>query len=164
MEKLPKSKLKAPKKISPLGLNGKQSTPKKHTNEQNKHENMLRNEDSNTTRYMCRHITGAYYGYACEEHALKCVICAGSSKLERPVKVCDDCSSRKTNTTADSARPLRRCIVCDTMIKGDAEPSPAMYCRYCVLLERDRDGCPTTMGTLQVKKDQQLRLANVVIN
>ena len=109
---------------------------------------------------MCRKPSGVLIGYACDEHALRCIICAGTSRLVRPVKVCDECASRTTTATAhDPDRPSRRCIVCELGIRSLDEPQPAMYCEYCVLLERDRDGCPKMVGTSQQVKDSTLRMA-----
>jgi PHD finger-like domain-containing protein 5A len=77
---------------------------------------------------MCRKQIGTTFGYLCSKCDGKCVQCDGYIGMERKVQICDECNYG----------PLaQRCVIC-----GGKGVSVAYYCRECVKLQKDREGCP----------------------
>jgi len=76
---------------------------------------------------MCRKQPGIAIGMVCETCDGRCVLCDSFVNQKVVVHICDEC-----NYGANSGK----CIVCNRM--GMSE---AYYCRECVQLEKDRDGC-----------------------
>jgi PHD finger-like domain-containing protein 5A len=116
---------------------------------------------SGESQKMCRKVAGASTGYVCAAHEGRCVICDAFSDASKPVKICDDCGFQRKSlhsqvAAADAAAAAvaedannkhvaishRRCIVCNR----DGATDIAFYCRSCVLLEKDRDGCPVVLN------------------
>jgi len=81
-----------------------------------------------TDLVMCRKQIGTIIGLVCDKCDGKCPICDSHVHPEVPVHICDECAFG-TNE--------KRCIVC-----GQPGRAEAYYCHECVLLEKDRDGCP----------------------
>lgn len=129
---------------------------------------------------MCRRRVGVHVGVVCEKHDEKCVICDAVGQQKVKVRICDECAvsgncslayvgsseggvvregtsndttttSGNTTTTIASSTVLdtAKCIVCS----ANNAKHPAYYCANCVLLERDRDGCPRVFSTAQHKRD-----------
>merc|ERR1712196_421582 len=76
----------------------------------------------------CRSVIGSCVGTLCEKCDGKCVICDSYVRPSRIVRICETC---------DTESEKKRCLICDSISVSDA-----YYCKECVLLERDRDGCP----------------------
>lgn len=76
---------------------------------------------------ICLRQPGITPGQLCTKCDGKCPLCDSFVNPAVPVRICDECAF---NTG-------KRCIVC-----GMPATVPAFYCRECVRLERDRDGCP----------------------
>lgn len=66
-------------------------------------------------------------------------MCDSHTRPTTIVRVCDEC-------TAGSL--AGRCVTC-----GAAGVSDAYYCAACVMLEKDRDGCPTIVNVGTAKAD-----------
>jgi PHD finger-like domain-containing protein 5A len=79
---------------------------------------------------MCRRFAGVSPGMLCAEHQGRCVVCKSYNEMVSIVRVCDECAFAKEEEA--------RCIVCGRPKATEV----AYYCKYCVLLEKDRDGCP----------------------
>eukprot|EP00758_Cryptobia_borreli_P005492 Tbor_TRINITY_DN4896_c0_g2::TRINITY_DN4896_c0_g2_i2::g.1283::m.1283/K12834/PHF5A; PHD finger-like domain-containing protein 5A len=110
----------------------------------------LRHQQKDSSQYMCRKRTGTSIGLVCEKHEDRCVICDSFSQLELEVRVCDDCGYSKTQ--------LKKCIVCGV----PKAVNPGLYCKYCVALENDRNGCPVAMATADSKRDARVLKASTV--
>jgi hypothetical protein len=76
----------------------------------------------------CRRVAGIAKGMVCATCDGRCPICDSFVHAKSVVRICDECNY---GTSAG------RCIVC-----GGPGVSEAYYCRECVALEKDRDGCP----------------------
>lgn len=127
---------------------------------------------SGDTQRLCRKLIGVSTGFVCDAHEGRCVICDAFTEMAKPAKICDDCgfqrkslhsqmplsnSAAAANTSNGDDKPgnsqlsqQQRCIVCNR----DRASDVAYYCRSCVLLEKDRDGCPVV---LNLSGHQQLR-------
>jgi PHD finger-like domain-containing protein 5A len=106
---------------------------------------------SGTDQKMCRRICGVNEGYVCDAHEHRCVICDSVADPEAgaiPVLVCDDCNR---STARDGGS--HQCIVCGRT----PAPEKATYCRACVLLEKDRDGCPRVENQSRHQRMAQVR-------
>ena len=100
---------------------------------------------SGVEQQMCRRICGTHEGKVCDAHERRCVICDCMCDMTETVFICDDCSF----VGKDDAR----CIVCN---KTPAVEK-AFYCRACVLLEKDRDGCPRVLNQSRHQRMAQVR-------
>merc|ERR1712046_90028 len=80
----------------------------------------------------CRRATGLGVGGLCEKCDGKCVIC---DSYVRP------CSLVRTCAECDLLSRGKRCLICDCLSVSDA-----YYCKECVLMEKDRDGCPKVVN------------------
>merc|ERR1712224_934776 len=88
---------------------------------------------------MCLKITGPIVGRLCEKCEGKCPICDSYVKPMQIVMICSDCSY---------GTHRERCIIC-----GELGVSDAYYCRECIILEKDRDGCPKIINIGSAKTD-----------
>lgn len=111
--------------------------------------------------YMCRKRTGTHIGMVCHRCDDRCVICDGYAHLESEVHICDDCNfatSEANNTFSGAGGTTKqrvKCMVCGHM----GAENPAMYCAYCVRLEKDRDGCPRVMAVSESRRDAQIKMS-----
>ena len=69
----------------------------------------------------------------------KCVICDSFVNPHTLVHICDECNYGSFEG---------RCVVC-----GNPGSTDAYYCRECVQLEKDRDGCPKIVNLGATKTD-----------
>jgi PHD finger-like domain-containing protein 5A len=78
---------------------------------------------------MCRKQPGIGTASVCPTHDGRCVACDSfvEKKLVALVRICDDCSYGSFAT---------RCVVC-----GGRGVNKAYFCKDCVALEKDREGC-----------------------
>lgn len=88
----------------------------------------------------CRQMAGIATGSLCEKCDGKCVICDSLVQPEKLVHICDECNFGNLQG---------RCIICNG--KG---VSSAYYCRECVALEKDRDGCPRIVNIGTARADR----------
>ncbi len=88
---------------------------------------------------MCRKLAGTAIGKLCERCDGRCVICDSYVRPSQLVRICEECNFGNSQD---------RCIVCNAPGKGDA-----YYCRECVQLERDREGCPRIVNLGATKVD-----------
>ncbi|KAJ1854355.1 hypothetical protein LPJ73_002494 [Coemansia sp. RSA 2703] len=88
----------------------------------------------------CRRLPGIAIGRLCEKCDGKCVICDSLVRPNKLVHICDECNYGNL---------LGRCIICNG--KGISD---AYYCKECVDLEKDRDGCPkiVNIGTARIDR------------
>lgn len=77
---------------------------------------------------MCQKQPGVAIGRLCFKDDGKCVICDSYVKPHTLVHICDECNYGSFEG---------KCVIC-----GGIGSSDAYYCKECVLLEKDRDGCP----------------------
>lgn len=88
----------------------------------------------------CRKQPGIAVGRLCHKCDGKCVICDSFVNPDTLVRICDECNY---GTFAG------KCVVC-----GGNGIADAFYCRECVSLEKDRDGCPKIVNLGMAKMDQ----------
>eukprot|EP00826_Nyctotherus_ovalis_P029554 TRINITY_DN2338_c0_g2_i2.p3 TRINITY_DN2338_c0_g2~~TRINITY_DN2338_c0_g2_i2.p3 ORF type:complete len:112 (-),score=39.37 TRINITY_DN2338_c0_g2_i2:60-395(-) len=88
---------------------------------------------------MCRKQQGTAIGRLCEKCDGKCVICDSYVRPCVLVKICDECNFGSLQG---------RCTIC-----GGPGISDAYYCKECVLMEKDRDGCPKIVNLGTAKTD-----------
>ncbi|OBA18567.1 uncharacterized protein OGAPODRAFT_44644 [Ogataea polymorpha] len=88
---------------------------------------------------LCLKQPGTAVGRLCEKCDGKCPACDSLVNAARPARICDDCAF-------GSGR--EKCIIC-----GLPGISDAYYCRECVMLERDRDGCPKVVNIGSSRSD-----------
>jgi PHD finger-like domain-containing protein 5A len=91
--------------------------------------------------YMCRNQPGQSPGYLCQHCDGRCPVCDSHANQEALVKLCDECAVRQQNKKG-------RCVIC-----GAAGECLAYYCHECVLVERDRDGCPRVKNVSNQRRD-----------
>ena len=87
----------------------------------------------------CARIPGVSGGRVCAAHDGRCVVC---DSMVRPValaRVCDGCGLHGGG---------ERCVVCHA--RGVAD---AYYCKECVQMEKDRDGCPAVVNIGAARTD-----------
>ncbi|MES1916605.1 MAG: hypothetical protein MHM6MM_008414 [Cercozoa sp. M6MM] len=88
---------------------------------------------------MCRKQPGTAVGRLCARCDGKCVICDSYVRPYQQVRICEECNFGNFEG---------RCIIC-----GGTGESDAYYCYECVLLEKDRDGCPRIVNLGTSRKD-----------
>ena len=93
------------------------------------------------TSVRCGRLQGRQAGQVCERCSDQCVGCEADRHLREEARVCDACAAQLLTSL-----PLRRgvaavCIQCG----GKGAVQTAYFCRECVLLMRDRDGCPRVL-------------------
>lgn len=81
---------------------------------------------------LCRKQPGLAIGRLCARCDGKCVICDSYVRPQTRVRVCDEC---------DYGSFKGRCVVCGAQGVADA-----FYCKECVQMEKDRDGCPKVVN------------------
>lgn len=116
---------------------------------------------------MCRKQAGTHFGYLCHVCEGRCVLCDSYIRPAAPVRLCPSCysssfnaASRPSISSTSSINPTAstyssqngnnpRCVICNA---PDAT-SQAFYCRECVVMEKDRDGCPKVVNLSSAKLD-----------
>jgi len=88
---------------------------------------------------MCRKQAGIAIGRLCEKCGGKCVICDSLVKPAVLARICEEC-----NYGSNSGK----CVIC-----GGVGVSDAHYCKECVMMEKDRDGCPKIINLGSSKTD-----------
>lgn len=88
---------------------------------------------------MCRKQAGIAVGRVCETCDGRCVICDSHVRLSTLVRICDECNFGSLKG---------RCVICNALGVSDA-----YYCKECVMLEKDRDGCPKIINVGTAKTD-----------
>jgi hypothetical protein len=88
---------------------------------------------------MCRKQPGAAVGRLCAKCDGRCVICDSHVRPATLVHVCDECNYGSLEG---------RCVVC-----GGRGVADAYYCKECVMMEKDRDGCPKVVNLGQNRVD-----------
>lgn len=88
---------------------------------------------------MCRKQAGLPVGRLCDKCDGKCCVCDSYVRPHTLVRICDECNFGAAQG---------KCIIC-----GGSGVSDAFYCKECVLLERDRDGCPNVINLSAAKTD-----------
>ena len=68
-----------------------------------------------------------------------CVVCSSMVNPETPVHICDECNYGSLSG---------RCVIC-----GNAGVTDAYYCRECVQLGKDREGCCKIVNLGSTKTD-----------
>lgn len=82
---------------------------------------------------------GIAIGKLCEKCDGKCCLCDSYVRPTKLVHICDECNFGSLQG---------RCLVC-----GGPGVADAYYCRPCVLLERDKDGCPRIVNMGSARTD-----------
>mmetsp|Transcript_1511 Transcript_1511/g.2113 ORF Transcript_1511/g.2113 Transcript_1511/m.2113 type:complete len:111 (+) Transcript_1511:251-583(+) len=88
---------------------------------------------------MCRKQPGVAIGRLCEKCDGLCCVCNSFVNPEKLVHICDECNYGSHEG---------RCTIC-----GNPGVTDAFYCRECVQLEKDRDGCPKIVNLGATKTD-----------
>ncbi|KAL0229886.1 hypothetical protein PCE1_003450 [Barthelona sp. PCE] len=81
------------------------------------------------------------FSVVCQRCSGKCIVCDSHVNLVKRAKMCITCATNQNES----------CVVCSTDIKEGDPTFPGEYCRECVLLERDKDGCPAT-GSVSITR------------
>jgi PHD finger-like domain-containing protein 5A len=88
---------------------------------------------------MCRKQPGIALGRLCEKCDGKCVICDSFVNPATIVHICDECNYGSFEG---------KCVVC-----GGQGVTDAYYCKECVKMGKDRDGCPKVVNLGSTKTD-----------
>lgn len=91
----------------------------------------------------CMKQPGSRYGFLCQNCDGKCPICDSLVKPTTKVRICEECSYGHLEN---------RCILCGSNLV-DNNSSVAYYCLECVLMEKDREGCPRIINVGSSKVD-----------
>merc|ERR1712146_82229 len=87
----------------------------------------------------CGKKVGSGIGGLCEKCDGKCVICDSYVRPCQIVRLSEECHFLGKSG---------KCIICNSKTVSDA-----YYCKACVLLEKDRDGCPKIININSSKID-----------
>ncbi|ODV73943.1 U2 snRNP complex subunit RDS3 [Cyberlindnera jadinii NRRL Y-1542] len=77
---------------------------------------------------MCLKQPGTHIGRLCEKCDGRCPMCDSFVRPTAKVRICEECAF---------GQGAEKCVIC-----GGHGVSDAFYCHTCVMLEKDRDGCP----------------------
>lgn len=88
---------------------------------------------------LCQKLPGKAIGKLCDKCDGRCVICDSYVNPSVIVRICSECDFGSNNN---------KCIICSNPGNNDA-----YYCKTCVLLEKDREGCPKIINLGNAKKD-----------
>ncbi len=92
---------------------------------------------------LCRKQAGTGFGRVCAQCEGKCVACDSYANPLKLARVCEECNFSYLTGC---------CILCNVRRGVGQELFPAYYCRQCVALEKDRDGCPRTLTRIASKR------------
>jgi PHD finger-like domain-containing protein 5A len=95
--------------------------------------------------YLCRNVAGTTVGRLCDNCDGRCVVCDSHANQAEAVLICDECAFRQSDNPKLGGG---RCIIC-----GGNGKHEAFYCAECVMLERDRDGCPRVKNISTQRQD-----------
>ena len=98
---------------------------------------------------MCHKRTGPDVGMLCEICEGRCPLCDSRALSTTPVRVCGECAFGPNKD---------RCILC-----GNPAKYTAYYCRECVLLGKDRDGCPRIINSGLSRNDRAYERKRIVV-
>lgn len=87
----------------------------------------------------CAQLPGVSVGRVCAAHDGRCVACDSMVRPSELARVCDGHGYVREE----------RCVSCG---RGGAV-ADAYYCKGCVQLEKDRDGCPTVVNVGTAQRD-----------
>ncbi|KAM0907243.1 hypothetical protein ACQ4PT_016247 [Festuca glaucescens] len=87
----------------------------------------------------CARLPGVTAGRVCSAHDGRCVACDSMVRPAALARVCDGCGQRGGG---------ERCVVCRAGGVADAG-----YCKGCVQMEKDRDGCPAVVNIGAARTD-----------
>lgn len=96
----------------------------------------------------CGRRTGISRGRLCFKCDGKCVACESYVNAAVEARVCEECAAGVLG---------ERCVLCGGRPRVGEELVTASYCKQCVLLERDRDGCPR-IANVHTYKDSSKQL------
>lgn len=103
---------------------------------------------------LCRKQPGNAVGYLCHKCDGHCPLCDSQNpntlKLGTVCRICDVCSYQTTLHSTISQNS-HKCMMCGQIAH---QPNVAYYCKNCVLMGKDRDGCPRVINLGESKKDQ----------
>lgn len=88
---------------------------------------------------MCMKQQGTSIGKLCDKCDGRCVICDSYIRPTKLVRICDECDFGANNN---------KCLICASNASNEA-----YYCKSCVTLEKDREGCPKIINLGMAKKD-----------
>uniref|UniRef100_A0A0E0BJ98 PHF5-like protein n=1 Tax=Oryza glumipatula TaxID=40148 RepID=A0A0E0BJ98_9ORYZ len=97
----------------------------------------------------CSRQPGAAVGRVCAAHDGRRVACDSMVRPAVPARVCDGCSGGGGGHGSRS----ERCLVCGAGEGGAAAVADAYFCRSCVQMEKDRDGCPAVVNAGTARRD-----------
>lgn len=90
---------------------------------------------------LCRRLPSSQaQGRLCAACEGRCVLCDSYVRPAAPVRLCSQCNY---------GAAASRCVLCDR----PGATNDAFYCRECVQLEKDRDGCPKAVNVGAAKLD-----------
>ncbi|KAF2137290.1 uncharacterized protein K452DRAFT_196345, partial [Aplosporella prunicola CBS 121167] len=78
---------------------------------------------------LCGRVQGIQAGKLCDKCDGRCLSCDSFVSPSSKARVCNDCAYESEQ---------QKCMIC----QHDGAANDAFFCRNCVLLEHDRDGCP----------------------
>ena len=89
---------------------------------------------------MCRKLAGSSIGKLCLNCEDRCVNCDSFVKQQRQVRICDECAFGSVGS---------KCLICGGVAAAGVA---AFYCKECVMLEKDRDGCPRILNLARIDR------------
>ena len=112
----------------------------------NEHLKMARNQPDLLT---CGNRPSPELAKLCDVCEGRCPICDSHSNLTTPLHICGDCSFGELKD---------RCIICSS-----PATHIAMCCRDCVLLGKDRDGCPRVINVGISRNDRTYERKRITV-
>lgn len=98
---------------------------------------------------VCGRQAGSAVGMLCDRCEARCVSCDSHVHLKCEARICDECAFNNAQR--------QRCIQCSRLLvisgASGTNANPAYYCRQCVMLEKDRDGCPRILNLGSTRMD-----------
>jgi PHD finger-like domain-containing protein 5A len=88
---------------------------------------------------MCLKQPGTHIARVCDNCDGRCPSCDSFVRPSAKARICEECAFGKNG---------EKCVVC-----GNHGVSDAYYCYECVMLEKDRDGCPNILNIGSSRRD-----------